>query len=249
MKLQLIRSATLRITYGNRCFLIDPYFAPRYSLPSFAGKSPNPLVDLPFTPSEILSGVEMVIVSHLHSDHFDSVAQDLVAKDIPLLCQPNDEQAIRSKGFTNVSAIEDSFSWNGIAIRRTLCEHGSGEVLKEMGKASGFLFTSAGEPSLYWAGDTVLCPRVASVIEDEKPDVIVIHSCGAVWGNHIKIVMDEVQTVDVCKTAPGSVVIATHMESLDHATVSRAQLRNYARSRRIADEQLLIPADGEILFK
>ncbi len=37
------------------------------------------------------------------------------------------------------------------------------------------------------------------------------------------------------------------MEALDHATVSRADLRAYARANGISSDQLLIPADGETI--
>jgi hypothetical protein len=67
------------------------------------------------------------------------------------------------------------------------------------------------------------------------------------WGDHVLIVMDAVQTVTVCRAAPNSTVIATHMESLDHATVSRKALREYAGAQGIGSERLLIPLDGEKL--
>jgi len=59
--------------------------------------------------------------------------------------------------------------------------------------------------------------------------------------------MDAEQTVAVCRAAPSSIVIATHMDSLDHTTVSRDELRAYAQANGIQSEQLLIPADGERL--
>ncbi|MGY3387724.1 hypothetical protein ACVWW6_000315 [Bradyrhizobium sp. USDA 3311] len=43
-------------------------FAPKHSRPSIAGRSPNPLVELPVSTDQALDGVELVIVSHLHSD-------------------------------------------------------------------------------------------------------------------------------------------------------------------------------------
>jgi hypothetical protein len=42
-------------------------------------------------------------------------------------------------------------------------------------------------------------------------------------------------------------VIATHLDSVDHATVSRGALRAYAEAHGVGPEQLLIPADGEEL--
>src|SRR4249920_2333221 len=78
MKLQLLRNATLKLEIGGRIVLIDPFFAPKGSRPSFTGRALNPLVELPASPEEILDGVELVVVSHLHADHFDPVAQSLV---------------------------------------------------------------------------------------------------------------------------------------------------------------------------
>ncbi len=247
MKLQLIRSATLLMTYGGHSFVIDPYFADKLTRPSYAGKSKNPLVELPMTAEEILTGIEMVLVSHFHSDHFDPAAQAIIPKDMLLLSQPEDEAKIRSTGFTNVIPIEEAYDWNGVRIRRVLGEHGSGKVLEDMGTSSGFVFEAVGEPRLYWCGDTILCETVSQTVKEMNPDVIVTHSCGAVWGDQVKILMDDVQTTELCKQAPKAVVVATHMEAVDHATVTRAALREYAKSHGVPEAQLLIPQDGETL--
>jgi L-ascorbate metabolism protein UlaG (beta-lactamase superfamily) len=248
MRLQLIRNATLRLTYGGHLILIDPYFAPKHSLPSYANKSKNPLVDLPLDPAAIMQDVELVIVSHLHSDHFDSVAKELLPKDWLLFCQPTNEDKIREAGFQNVRPIANRVVWNGITITRTDGQHGEGETAQLMGKVSGFVFTAEGEPTVYWAGDTIWYEPVQQVIATVKPDIIVMHSCGAVWGADTRpIVMDAAQTIAVCQFEPQSKTIATHMEALDHATVSRADLRQYATEHGISAEQLIIPDDGETL--
>jgi len=247
MQIQLVRSATLRINYANQLLLVDPYLAARFTRPSYTGASPNPLVELPFPPEEVISGAGLVLISHMHSDHFDPAAKALLPRDIPIACQPSDRAALEQLGFRRLLPLEDSLTWNGITITGTPCQHGSGTVLDEMGSASGFVLRGPGEPVVYWAGDTVWCPAVAEVIAREQPDVIVTHSCGAVWGSGVLILMDAAQTVEVCRAAPGSTVVATHMEALDHATVSRAQLRAIASSEGISAEQLRIPLDGEIL--
>ncbi len=249
MQLQLIRNATLRLTYAGRQILIDPYFAPQHSLPSYTGKSPNPLVELPLPTSQILDGVELVIVSHLHSDHFDSVAHQEVPKTLPLFCQPSDENFITEKGFRQVTPIADAVDWQGIHITRTDGHHGLGYVETLMGKVSGFVLRAPDEPTVYWAGDTVVCSEVEQAIQQFQPDVIIVHACGAVWPDEDNqrqlIVMDASQVVRVCQLAPHSTVVVTHMEALDHATVSRAELRSTATSAGISETQLRIPADGE----
>lgn len=247
MEIQLIRSATLRIEYALQRFVIDPYLAARHTMPSCTGASPNPMVELPYSPEEVIAGIDMAVISHLHSDHFDPTAQRLLSSDLTILCQPGDVAELASKGFRNAIPVENSLIWKGIRITRTTGQHGTGKVLGEMGEASGFVFEAENEPTVYWAGDTIWCEPVADVIDHFQPDIIITHSCGAVWGDNVLIVMDAAQTVAVCRAAQDSIVIATHMDSVDHATVSRDELRTYADANGIRPLQLLIPADGEKL--
>jgi L-ascorbate metabolism protein UlaG (beta-lactamase superfamily) len=247
MQLHLIRNATLRLTYGGCRWLIDPFLAPKHTLRSFAGISPNPLVDLPCTPQEVVAGIDRVIVSHLHPDHFDTTAEELLPKSLPLFCQPGDESQIASKGFHNVTPVENAIERQGIRITRTLGQHGTGAMAERMGKVSGFLFQARGEPTVYWAGDTIWYQAVAQVITGTQPDVIITHSSGAKIGEYDPIVMDAGQTIAVCRAAPRAVVVAVHMEALDHGTVSRADLRGAADAAGIGRDRLLIPDDGVIL--
>jgi L-ascorbate metabolism protein UlaG (beta-lactamase superfamily) len=247
MQIQLIRSATLRIDYAQQRLIVDPYLAAKHTMPSNAGESPNPLVELPFPPQEVIAGIDMAVISHLHSDHLDPTAQRLLPAELTLICQPGDDAELESRGFRSVIPVVDSLNWKAIRITRTTGQHGTGKVLREMGNVSGFVFEAENEPTVYWTGDTIWCEAVAEVVGQVQPDIIITHSCGAVWDDNVLIVMDAVQTVTVCRAAPNSVVIATHMDSVDHATVSRDELRAYAKANGIQSEQLLIPADGEKL--
>ena len=245
MQIRLIRNATMRLTYFGREFLLDPFLAPSKTLESFAGISPNPIVGLPCPAGEVLAGAEVVVLSHLHIDHFDPLAQESLAKDIPIFCQPDDEDRIAAMGFRDITPIIDSATWQGITINRCPGRHGSGALAEQMGRVSGFVFGAVGEPTLYWAGDTVWYDEVQSTIEHFRPDVIITHSSGAKFGDSDPIVMDAEQTIAVCREAPEATVIAVHMESLDHGTVTRTDLRMVADHAFIQPDQLRIPADGD----
>lgn len=247
MQIQLIRNATMRLHYAGRLFVTDPFLAAKHSRPSFTGRSPNPLVDLPMSPEEVIAGAEMVVVSHLHGDHFDPAAQELLPKETPILCQPGNEEAIRGKGFSQVTPVDGRVTWQGITITRTAGRHGSGAALAVMGQVSGFVFQADGEPTIYWAGDTILYEAVKLTLKHLRPDVVITHSSGAVWQEMGLIVMDAAQTVAVCQAAPNSKVVAIHLDSLDHGTVSRVDLRVFAEAAGVSAGQLLIPADGETL--
>jgi L-ascorbate metabolism protein UlaG (beta-lactamase superfamily) len=246
MKLQLFRNATLKLEYGGRTILIDPYLAPKHSLPSFTGRSPNPMTELPAAIEDIVKDVELVVVSHLHTDHFDGVAKQRVPKHLPLICRPGDEMTIAAAGFTDVRPLIDMFDWNGLVFTRCEGSHGLGPVVEKMGPVMGFTLTARDEPAIYWAGDTVLYPPVARTIAETSPDIVVTHSCGAKWDGDL-IVMDAAQTIATCELAKDARIVAVHMEALDHATVTRAELRHAAKAAKISAQQLLIPADGEVL--
>lgn len=247
MRLQLIRSATLRLTYAGHVILIDPCLADAGAYDPLVGKARNPMVGLPLPLADILAGVEMTLVSHLHRDHFDAVAMDVLPKDRLLYCQPDNETTITSRGFLNVQPVTDAVTWNGITITRTPGEHGDAIWSERLGTVSGFVFQAPGEPTVYWAGDTIWYDAVADAIAAYQPDIIVTHSCGAELEEGSPIVMDAAQTIAVCHAAPNAVVVATHMDAYDHSTVSRAALRAYADSEGISPQRLVIPADGEAL--
>ncbi len=226
--------------------------APKHSLPSYTGRSPNPLVDLPCPPADVIADIEFALISHLHSDHFDTVAQKMLPAATPILCQPGDEARIQGMGFADIRPVADDTTWQNISIRRTGGRHGSSPaVLQAMGHVSGFVLRAVDEPTIYWAGDTVLIDDVLAVIDQERPDIIVTHSGGAVWkdsaGENELIIMDATQTMAVGNAAPFAIIIATHMEALDHCLTTRDQLRAAAQAAGIPDGRLRIPSNGEII--
>ncbi|MCI0709124.1 MAG: MBL fold metallo-hydrolase [Chloroflexi bacterium] len=249
MQIQLVRSATLRVHYGGKLFLIDPFLLPKHSYRALAGREENPTIDLPMPVEDVLADIEMVLISHLHTDHFCPDAKRLVPKHLPLFCQPGDDDHIVQHGFENVTVIDDKVEWEGITITHVPAQHGSGKsILRDMGDVSGFVFEAEGEPTVYWAGDTILYDPVKENITRYRPDIIITHSGGGIWGtDKTLIIMDAAQTIEVCKLAPEAKVIAVHLEALDHCLTSREEIWTQADANGIAHNRLLIPADGETL--
>lgn len=249
MKIQLIRNATMKITYAGETFLTDPMLSPKGAFQSFAGVEKNPTIELPLSIKETLLGVDGVIVSHNHPDHFDEAAIENIPKNLPIFCQPEDQNKMEKEGFSNVIPIAASHIWNKITITRTGGKHGSGEILERMGEISGFILQSKDEPTVYWVGDSVWCEEVKDTIKTFKPDIIITHSGGAIIPGfeNDPLIMNEEQTLIVAKASPKSIVVAIHMDSLDHCTVSRKFLRELANRKGISSSQLMIPKDGETI--
>ena len=104
MNIQQIRNATLVVEYAGKKFLIDPMLAEKGAYPPFPNAprqdQNNPLVELPTSVDNIIKDVDAVIVTHLHYDHWDEAAKEVLPKDIKLFSQ-NEEDAteIRNAGF------------------------------------------------------------------------------------------------------------------------------------------------------
>ncbi|KQW27674.1 hypothetical protein ASE36_18200 [Rhizobium sp. Root274] len=247
MQIQLIRSATLIVEMAGKRLLIDPWLAEKSKGRSYSGRAQSPLVDLPLPVEEILQGVDAVLISHLHSDHFDDVAQRALPKDMPIFCHHRDADAIRTIGFEAVREIGEGVALGKLHIRTTEGQHGPPEVLEDMGEVCGFLLSSEGEPKLYWAGDTILCSAVEDVLMTERPDVVVVHGCGALWDGKGPLVMDAEMVLGTAGLAGGAQVLVTHLDAVDHATVGRADFHRLATAGARGADRIVIPADGERL--
>lgn len=245
MQLQLIRNATMRLTYAGRVILTDPYLGAKGVYRSLGGREQNPTIELPMPLEQVIDGVEMVLVSHLHNDHFDPAAWEALPKHLPIFCQPGDEARIAEKGFTNITPVEEPVAWEGISIMAAAGTHGTGKWADDLNPVIGFILRAEGEPVVYWCGDTIWYEAVREVISNVRPDVIITHSGGAELQDSGPIIMDAAQTIAACRHAPDAKIVAIHLDALDHCLTSRADLRDYGTRYGIEPSQLLIPADGE----
>ena len=60
MKIQLIRNATMKLTYAGRTILTDPMLSPKGDFKAFAGIARNPTIELPFQKEEIVVSDEKI---------------------------------------------------------------------------------------------------------------------------------------------------------------------------------------------
>lgn len=247
MKLRLIRHACLLLEYTGKRLLVDPQLDPAGARPAIENTpNPrnNPLVDLPLQVKDLLRGVEAVLVTHTHKDHWDATAEKEIPKALPLIGQPEDESKFRGAGFQNVTGMGKSLEWRGISIQRTGGRHGTGEIARKLAPVSGFVLRAPGEPTLYIAGDTIWCDEVAGPLREFRPDVTVLNAGGARFLQGDPITMTPEDVMAVCKAAPKTRVVAVHMDAINHCIVGREDLAFQLDAARLRD-QVTIPADGE----
>lgn len=247
MRIQLIRHATLWLEYAGVHFLIDPMFSPQDANPPIMNSDNdrrNPLVPLP-GPLDAWLAPDAVIVTHLHPDHWDAAAIEVLPKSSPILCQPGNQEAIVAAGFASVTEITDTEVFQGVTIHRTNGQHGTGEIGQRMGKVSGFVLQAEGEPTLYIAGDTIWCDDVKTALDTYRPDQTIVNAGGAQFVVGDPITMDAADVVQVVQYAPYTKVTAVHMDSINHCHVTRDVLRAKLEQQLI--ERVAIPEDGEWL--
>ncbi|MEH7344765.1 MBL fold metallo-hydrolase [Bacillus sp. JJ1532] len=255
MNIQQIRNATLVVEYAGKKFLIDPMLAEKGTYPPFGPSvgypdalrqdQNNPLVSLPTSIDNIISNIDAVIVTHLHLDHWDDAAKEALPKEIKLFAQ-NDEDAseIRNAGFKNVEVLQEDTVFEGIKLIKTKGEHGRGEMVQLAGQVCGVVFKHANEKTLYAAGDTVWYEAVQEVIETHKPEIIIVNAGDNQFLVGGSLVMGKDDVYEVYKAAPNAKIIASHMEAVNHWTLSREELKSFINKKGIFSN-VLVPDDGE----
>lgn len=257
MKITQVRSATIIVEYNNTKFLVDPWLMPKDYMPGFDvainSDVRQPRVELPFGIEKIVD-VDAVIITHIHPDHWDEFAENALDKNIKVFVQSIiDKDYVITKGFTNVEIIQESGTeYNGITLYKTGTQHGKREIIKPLCDfiglpydAMGVVFKSNDEKTLYIAGDTIWCEEVKAALEKYSPDVIVVNACAATVLNGERLIMNIDDVKEVLQHAPNSTVIASHMDTVSHLSVTRNDLKGFKNKNNI--DNLLIPEDGEII--
>jgi hypothetical protein len=224
--LRLIRHATLVLETSVGRILVDPMLRAAGTTPPIENTPnprPNPLVELPISVNDVVCDVDLCIVTHLHSDHFD----DLLPPDVPILTQPESADALRARGYADVRTHHP-------AIAMTRGRHGrDDQTVSDLGPVSGWVVDD-----VYVVGDTVWCDEVERAVREHAPHTVVVNASGAHFLGGEPIVMDAGDVRRVRQATEGRVVVV-HLEAINHCV----ELRDVYR----AIDGVVVPDDGEVL--
>lgn len=253
MIIHQIRNATLIITYNDKKFLIDPWLMPKDYMSGFdSAVNSNvrqPRVDLLLPIADIVAA-DAVILTHFHPDHWDEFAAKEIDKKLPFFVQSEEDlNIIKSFGFKDVRVISvNGTEFDGVTLFKTFGQHGKRDIIKPLCEkigmpydAMGVVFKADQEKTLYLAGDTIWCDEVIAAINKFSPDVIVVNACGAMLLNGERIIMNDHDVKIVANYAPQSIIVASHMDTVSHLTVSRDDIK------KLKLRNVIVPEDNEIL--
>lgn len=252
MNVQLLRNATLVVKVNGKTILVDPMLGAKDSydpIPYTDNDLRNPMSELPLNEDQLqalIRQTDAVLLTHLHIDHWDPAAQQLLPKALPLFCQPADTESIRAAGFTNVIPVEDELLWEGIHIYRVGGRHGVGTITDITGTVSGYVITE-NDQRLYITGDSVWCPEVEQTLDRFRPNRIVLNGGAARFIIGDPIVMTIADIIKVCKYAPLAEVYVVHMESVNPVTENRIDVKAALAAYNLS-HRCHVPDDGAYLF-
>ena len=254
---QHIRNATAKIEVAGSTFLVDPYLAPKGNYAGFEGtinsQKRNPLIDMKEPVEKVLEGVDAVIVTHTHADHWDEYAQKVLPKTLPIFVQnAGDAQIIRSQGFKDVRVLGKNTEFNKVKLSKTGGQHGTDQMYaipqfaELLGEAMGVVMQADGEKTLYIVGDTIWNEEVEFALNRYKPEIIVMNTGYAqVEGNPDGIIMGKADVAKARQVAPKADIITVHMDAVNHAAVTSDDMRKFVKEHKLS--KVAVPKEGEVL--
>ncbi|MDT7797814.1 MAG: hypothetical protein QOI78_1247 [Actinomycetota bacterium] len=189
-ELTFIGTATTLLRFGPVTFLTDPNFLRKGQRAHLGyGVTSRRLTD-PAIPISELPELDAVLLSHLHGDHWDRVAETGLDHDVPVVTAPHGAACLRRRGYRHAASLR---TWqhpergrDGWTARVTAVpgRHALGAIGLLLPPVMGSLIDFT-DPAgtlryrVYVTGDTMLFDGVHEV-PDRYPDIdlLVIHLGG-----------------------------------------------------------------------
>jgi L-ascorbate metabolism protein UlaG (beta-lactamase superfamily) len=198
---QFIGTATVIIRFGGLTILTDPNFLHKgehvhlgYGLTS--ERLTDPAIDL-----DKLPPIDLVVLSHMHGDHFDQLVQEKLDKNIPIVTTPEASRMLDEMGFKNRYALG---TWDALTVRKGDVtvrvtampgRHGPGPAARLLPEVMGSMLEFSGPRGatyrMYITGDTLIYSDIEE-IPKRYPDIdlALLHLGGTRILGVMKVTMD-----------------------------------------------------------
>ena len=158
-RITFLGHATVLIELGGQRLLTDPVL--RRQVGPLRRRTPQPVLGP-------LAGLDMVLISHLHLDHFDPASLRLLDTALPIVGPPGSVRSLGWRGFTDVHEVGpgESLRLGGLDIVATEARHrGTRHPLAHRTSSNGYIISGGGR-HVYFAGDTGLFSGMADIWDD-----------------------------------------------------------------------------------
>ncbi|MCU1233243.1 MAG: L-ascorbate metabolism protein UlaG, beta-lactamase superfamily [Candidatus Solibacter sp.] len=243
--IHFVGTATTLIRFGGMTILTDPNFLHRGEQVHIGyGLHSTRLTD-PSVSFDELPPVDLVLLSHLHEDHFDKLVQKRLRRDMPIFTTESAARTLGSRGFTRTYPMR---TWDSAAIRKGSASlritslpgtHGpllaSALLPAVMGSMLEFRNRRDGEEyRVYVSGDTLVFSDLLEIPKQyPQIDLAVLHLGGTrVMG--ILVTMDAKQGIQALRIVGADLNIPVHYDDYD---VFKDPLSNFVREVEAAGLQ------------
>jgi L-ascorbate metabolism protein UlaG (beta-lactamase superfamily) len=168
-------AAPVSITWlGHSTFIIGLPSGKRVITDPWLG---NPNIPPAFSRPESVKPIDLILVSHGHSDHIHDAAAVARATGAPVACIFEVGLYLTDKGLQNVKdmSIGGTQHLAGVDVTMVNAVH-SGSIVDDgrilyLGGAAGFVLRAPGMPTIYFAGDTALFGDMKMIAELYQPQI------------------------------------------------------------------------------
>lgn len=164
MKITWLGHSAFLIEAGGKRILTDPWIT-------------NPSAHEAFTKPEALGRLDVILLSHGHSDHVGDTLAIARATGAPVVCLFEVGQWLESKGLKNIRdmGIGGTQDIDGVRVTMTQAVHSGSYMdngtLVYLGGAAGFIVRIHNVPTMYFAGDTALFGDMKIIKDLYAPEI------------------------------------------------------------------------------
>ncbi|WP_229072367.1 MBL fold metallo-hydrolase [Actinoplanes sp. DH11] len=184
-----VGNATTLLRLGAFTVLTDPAFSPAGSRTYLGYGAWTRRLKSPAMGYADLPSPDLMLLSHLHGDHFDRTARKVIPSDLPIVTTVQAQRRLRRKSFDAVRGLPtweaDEWRRDGQLLRITSLpgRHGPGFVDRLLPDVMGSLIEWEVDGQrmlrLYITGDTLYRPHLAEIRERcGEVDAMLIHLGG-----------------------------------------------------------------------
>jgi L-ascorbate metabolism protein UlaG (beta-lactamase superfamily) len=180
-----------------------------------------------------VSGVDAVLLSHLHHDHFDTASLQTLPPDTLVVVPRGAARLTRRFRRVEEVAERDTVQIGGVRVSAVHADH-SGRRLPFGPSAPALGFVIDGHERVYFAGDTALYPGMASVGSDLDVALLPVGGWGPTLGRGH---MDPAQAAAALRLLSPRFAIPVHWGTLWPLGLSRFRRERFERpARRFLDD-------------
>lgn len=237
-----VGTATVIIRYAGFTILTDPNFLHQgdhvhlgYGLTS--ERRTDPAIDF-----EDLPPIDLVLLSHLHEDHFDRLVEEQLDRGVPIVTTRHAAKSLRRKGFKATYGLK---MWETLTVGKGRSflrissmpgHHAPGPLRRLLPPVMGSMLEFQSVPGnttlrMYITGDTLIYDEIKEIPRRyPEIDLALLHLGGTrVLG--LMVTMDGKQGVEMVRLVDPTIAIPIHYNDY---TVFKAPLEDFQHEVRAA---------------